>query len=76
MGREGIRIPHSSYQLIHLGVEVQPWQIKAGDVLFFNGGEHVGLALSNASYIESPYSGSSVRIRSLTRYLYAARRFT
>lgn len=76
MSRVGIHVPHSSWAQLHLGVSVQKRQIKAGDVLFFNYGGHVALALNHNHYIESPHSGANVRVMLLTKQSYAIRRFT
>lgn len=74
MSKVGIYVPHSSWAMLHRGVSITRRQIKAGDVLFFNYGGHVALALSDHSYVESPHSGASVRVKPLTRTIYAARR--
>ena len=69
----GLDVPHSSRELSMRGTAVN-WKsdgIRAGDLVFtFSSSTpgqigHVGIAISATQWVESPFSGGSVRIRNL-----------
>ncbi len=69
----GLDVPHSSRELVLRGTAVD-WKrngIRAGDLVFTISSAtpgqigHVGIAISATQWVESPYTGSSVRIRNL-----------
>ena len=69
----GLDVPHSSRELSTRGTAVN-WKsdgIRAGDLVFtFSSSTpgqigHVGIAISATQWVESPFSGGSVRIRNL-----------
>ncbi|MFM8649451.1 MAG: NlpC/P60 family protein, partial [Actinomycetota bacterium] len=69
----GLDVPHSSRELSLRGTAVD-WQrdgIRAGDLVFtFSSSTpgrigHVGIATSATQWVESPFSGGSVRIANL-----------
>ena len=63
----GLDVPHSTYQLQHLGVAVPPSQARPGDILLCNYSgpgvpEHVQLVMSGTQTVEAPERGLTVRI--------------
>src|SRR4051812_8050121 len=46
-GRLGVRLPHSTYDLVRLGRRVGRWAMKPGDLVFFYGAGHVGIYLGH-----------------------------
>ena len=61
----GISLPHSSYAQYGAGTHVSRDQLATGDLVFFDGGGHVGIYVGGGSYVHAPRSGESVRVDSL-----------
>ena len=72
-GRLGISVPHSSYALYGLGMNVPRSGLKPGDVLFFSGLGHVGLYIGRGRMVHAPQSGRTVEIVPLGRSHYGSR---
>jgi len=72
----GIGMPRSTSGLIHCGTAVSPSNLAPGDLVFFNGGGHVGIYVGDGQYIHSPYTGTVVQVSTLDARsdLYACRR--
>jgi cell wall-associated NlpC family hydrolase len=56
----GRAIPHSSWDQLRLGRSVRFSRLRAGDLLFTEGGGHVVLVISKTTVIEAPQSGERV----------------
>jgi peptidoglycan DL-endopeptidase CwlO len=70
-GRLGVDLPHSSYAQWASGRRV--WgPPRPGDLVFFAGLSHVGIALGGGRFVHAPNSGSTVRVDSLSADWYAA----
>ena len=69
----GVSLPHSSYAMWNDGVSVPKDQLQPGDLVFFNGLDHVGIYIGNGEFIDSPHTGAAVRIDSLSDGWYAAK---
>lgn len=63
--QSGVSLPHSSYAQWGAGPHVSRDQLQPGDLVFFDGGGHVGIYLGGGSYVHAPHSGSNVRVDSL-----------
>lgn len=66
--QSGIKIPRTTYEQIKAGKVVSPNQLQPGDAVFFGSPgapHHVGIALGNGKFLESPHTGAVVRISSL-----------
>jgi cell wall-associated NlpC family hydrolase len=72
-GRLGIALPHSSYALYGKGRSVQAARLRAGDVLFFSGLDHVGLYLGRGRMVHAPHSGRLVEVVRLGHSGYGGR---
>jgi cell wall-associated NlpC family hydrolase len=59
-GSIGRAIPHSSWDQLRLGRPVRFSRLRAGDLLFTEGGGHVVLVISKTTVIEAPQSGERV----------------
>jgi cell wall-associated NlpC family hydrolase len=68
----GVSLPHSSYAMWNYGVAVSRDQLEPGDIVFFNGLDHVGLYIGNDEFIEAPHTGDVVKISSLDSGWYAS----
>jgi cell wall-associated NlpC family hydrolase len=61
----GRAIPHSTWAQMGLGRRVGFGQLRAGDLLFTDGGGHVVLVVSKRSAVEAPHTGARVSYVSL-----------
>jgi cell wall-associated NlpC family hydrolase len=59
-GRVGVRLPHSSQAMMHVGRRVARNAIRRGDLVISNGGGHVGIYLGNRLVIDAPHTGAVV----------------
>ena len=67
--KEGINVPRTTYEQIKIGKSVLGQALEPGDVLFFgtrSNPHHEALYIGNGQFIESPYTGASIRISSLS----------
>jgi cell wall-associated NlpC family hydrolase len=64
-GRLGVALPHNAAALYSVGRPVPLARLRPGDLVFFSGLGHVGLAVGRGRYIHSPETGRSVEIASL-----------
>jgi cell wall-associated NlpC family hydrolase len=71
----GVALPHYTVSQWNYpnAVSVPPNQLQPGDLVFFNGLDHVGIYIGNGDFIDSPHTGASVRIDSLSDGWYAAK---
>jgi cell wall-associated NlpC family hydrolase len=63
-----ISLPHSSYDLMHMGVPVSYSDLEPGDLVFFYGGGHVGIYIGGGQFIHAPHTGTVVQISTLAGY--------
>jgi cell wall-associated NlpC family hydrolase len=71
----GVALPHYTVSQWNdpNAVSVPRDQLQPGDLLFFNGLDHVGIYVGNGYFIDSPHTGAAVRIDSLGERWYAAK---
>jgi cell wall-associated NlpC family hydrolase len=71
----GVSLPHNAAAQFHYpgAVSVPPNQLQPGDLVFFNGLDHVGIYLGNGEFVDAPHTGTTVRIDSLSEGWYAAK---
>jgi cell wall-associated NlpC family hydrolase len=71
----GISLPHYTVsQWNYKGaVPVPKNQLQAGDLVFFNGLDHVGIYLGFGDFIDAPHTGADVEIDSLSEPWFASR---
>lgn len=65
-GRPGL--PHSTYSLIGMGVEVPMSQAQVGDLVFTNSAGHMGIYVGGGSFVHAPRTGRTVTVESLSYY--------
>ncbi|HZD87101.1 MAG TPA: C40 family peptidase [Gaiellaceae bacterium] len=73
----GITLPHSSFSDLWLGRRVGRGGLRPGDLVFFDGGGHVGIYIGGDHFIDAPHTGSVVRISTMNlagEPFYTARR--
>jgi cell wall-associated NlpC family hydrolase len=59
----GVSLEHSSYiQMNEETVHVPVSQMAVGDLVFFEGGGHVGIYVGNGNIIHAPHTGTVVKI--------------
>jgi cell wall-associated NlpC family hydrolase len=71
-GRPGL--PHSTYSLINMGVEVPLDQLQVGDLVFSASIGHMGIYVGNNSFVHAPRTGDVVKVTSLSDYSIARAR--
>jgi cell wall-associated NlpC family hydrolase len=71
-GRSGL--PHSTYSLINLGVEVPLDQLQVGDLVFNGSIGHVGIYVGGGSFVHAPQTGDVVKVTSMSDYSMARAR--
>jgi peptidoglycan hydrolase CwlO-like protein len=62
----GKRVPHYTGAIWASYPQVPSGQLQAGDLVFFNGGDHVGIYLGNDQFVHAPHTGDVVRVASLS----------
>jgi cell wall-associated NlpC family hydrolase len=70
----GISLPHNAAAQFHSSeaVSVPRNQLQPGDLVFFNGLDHVGIYIGNGEFVDAPHTGATVRIDSLGEGWFAA----
>jgi cell wall-associated NlpC family hydrolase len=58
----GVKLPHYTFAQFGRGRHVSRRRLRAGDLVFFDGLNHVGLYIGRGRFIHAPHSGSRVRI--------------
>jgi cell wall-associated NlpC family hydrolase len=71
-GHFGVKLAHSSFSDYVRGHRVGRWQLKPGDLVFFDGEGHVGIYVGRGRFIHAPHTGTVVRISTMTGW-YGAR---
>ncbi|KQX53321.1 MULTISPECIES: C40 family peptidase [unclassified Streptomyces] len=61
----GVRLTRTTYTQQNDGTKIGRSQLKPGDLVFFNGLQHVGLYAGNNTVLHAPYSGAYVRYESM-----------
>jgi cell wall-associated NlpC family hydrolase len=56
----GINLPHSTYALMAVGRRVSRANLRPGDLVFSEGGGHVGLYIGHGVVVHAPHSGTVV----------------
>ena len=62
----GVSLPHSSYAMMGMGVSVPQDELQPGDLVFFEGGGHVGIYIGNGEFVHAPHTGTVVQVSSLS----------
>ncbi|HXY79765.1 MAG TPA: C40 family peptidase [Gaiellaceae bacterium] len=71
-GHFGVALAHSSFADFVRGRRVGRWQLKPGDLVFFDGADHVGIYVGRGRFIHAPHTGAVVRISTMSGW-YGAR---
>ena len=58
----GVSIPRTSQAQYNIGHHVSQSQLQPGDLVFFNGLDHVGMWVGNGQLIHAPHTGDYVRV--------------
>jgi cell wall-associated NlpC family hydrolase len=60
--RFGFELPHYTFAQFRRGRHVPRRRLEPGDLVFFDGLNHVGLYVGRGRFIHAPHSGSRVRV--------------
>jgi hypothetical protein len=71
----GISLPHYTVSQWNYpgAVPVPKNQLQPGDLVFFNGLDHVGIYIGYGDFIDAPHTGANVEIDSLSESWFASR---
>ncbi len=58
----GVSLPRSTYSQETVGSSVSQSNLAPGDLIFFNGGEHVGIYIGNGNVVHAPTEGENVKV--------------
>ena len=61
MNGDGKCLPRTSYDQAHCGTPVDASQLQPGDILGFDGWDHVGIYEGNGIFIQAPHTGDVVK---------------
>lgn len=62
-GKAGVKLTHYTYtQLNNDTVRISRSQLQPGDLVFFYGGEHVGMYIGNNRVVHAPQPGENVKV--------------
>ena len=73
--REGVSIPRVTYQQIQAGIYVPRDRLAPGDLVFFDGGHHVGMYLGQGAFVQAPHTGDVVKVSTLNSGYYSSEYF-
>jgi cell wall-associated NlpC family hydrolase len=57
----GVRLPRTSWAQSHVGRPVRLSDLRPGDVVIYNGGEHAALYAGDGRILHAPHTGDRVR---------------
>ncbi len=60
--RFGVALPHYTFAQFRRGRRVPRRRLEPGDLVFFDGLNHVGLYIGGGRFIHAPHSGSHLRV--------------
>jgi cell wall-associated NlpC family hydrolase len=61
----GISLPHYAAAQYRYGTPVAPGQLQPGDLVFFDGLDHVGIYIGGGQVVHAPQTGDVVKISSV-----------
>jgi peptidoglycan DL-endopeptidase CwlO len=70
--REGVSIPRVTSEQIRSGVYVPRDDLAPGDLVFFDGGHHVGMYLGKGAFVQAPHTGDVVKVSNLDSGYYSS----
>lgn len=76
-GKLGVKLPRVAIDQARVGTAVPSLgQAAPGDLIVFNGGDHIGIYLGGGKMIDAPHTGARVRVSNVAGYgsIYAIRR--
>jgi len=62
----GVSLPRTSYAQENVGTAVPLSEAEVGDLVIFNGGEHVGMYAGNGMVLHAPHTGTVVKFESIS----------
>ncbi len=61
----GVSLAHSSFSDMWRGKRVLAGHLEPGDLVFFDGGGHVGIYVGSGRFVHAPHTGTVVRISTM-----------
>jgi peptidoglycan DL-endopeptidase CwlO len=69
----GVSLPHHAASQFNYGTPVGLSELQPGDLVFFDGLGHMGMAIGGGQFIHAPHTGDVVKISSLNDSWYASK---
>jgi cell wall-associated NlpC family hydrolase len=73
--RVGVHIPRVTSQQIQAGTYVPRDRLAPGDLIFFDGGHHVGMYIGKGAFVQAPHTGDVVKVSTIDSGYYNAEYF-
>jgi peptidoglycan DL-endopeptidase CwlO len=64
----GVFLPRTTWSQSSVGRYVSLAALRAGDLVFANGGEHVGLYIGGGRVVQAPYTGTVVQVTPISLF--------
>ena len=64
----GVSLPHNAAAQHGMGTPVDRANLQPGDLVFFNGDNHMGLYIGGGQFVHAPHTGDVVKISNLDGY--------
>jgi cell wall-associated NlpC family hydrolase len=68
----GVSLPHYAAAQYNYGTAVSRDELRAGDLVFFDGLGHAGIYVGGGSFIHAPHTGDVVKISSIYQDWYSS----
>ena len=73
--RVGVHIPRVTSQQIQAGMYVPRDRLAPGDLIFFDGGHHVGMYIGKGAFVQAPHTGDVVKVSTIDSGYYKSEYF-
>ncbi len=73
----GIALPRTSHEISQVGIVLQAYQLRPGDLVFYNtqrsSFSHVGIFIGEGKFVHSPKSGSRIKVEKMSEKYWVSR---
>ncbi len=64
----GVSLPHNAAMQHGMGTRIDRANLQPGDLVFFNGDNHMGMYIGGGQFVHAPHTGDVVKISNLDGY--------
>ena len=73
----GIALPRTSHEISQVGIVLQAYQLRPGDLVFYNtqrsSFSHVGIFIGEGKFVHSPKRGSRIKVEKMSEKYWVSR---